>query len=115
MDPSSGRMTPLMSLSSVLLPDPFRPIRPMDSPCWTSKETSLTARNFSCSGSRFTDATAICFSVRWYCIVNILVTCCTSIETGISETLRELVLDAREETLRRPQEERAQDEGDQPA
>src|SRR4051812_40503270 len=112
MLPSSGRMTPLISFSSVLLPEPLSPIRPMDSPCSTSNETSLTARNFSWSGSRFTDATAICLSVRWYCMVNILVTFWTSMETVMSETLRELVLDAGEEPLGQPEEPRAQEQCD---
>ncbi len=31
--PASGFITPLISLSSVLLPEPLRPIRPTDSPC----------------------------------------------------------------------------------
>ena len=31
--PPSGRMIPLISLSSVLLPEPLRPISPIDSPC----------------------------------------------------------------------------------
>ncbi len=47
MVPESGRITPLISLSSVLLPEPLRPIRPIDSPCSTVKETSLTATNCS--------------------------------------------------------------------
>ena len=76
MVPSSGRITPLISLSSVLLPEPLRPIRPIDSPCSTVKDTSLTARNCSCSGRRRIVATAICLRVRWYCIVNSLVTFC---------------------------------------
>ena len=41
--PPSGRITPLISLSSVLLPEPLRPIRPIDSPCSTVKETSSRA------------------------------------------------------------------------
>ena len=41
--PASGLITPLISLSSVLLPEPLRPIRPTDSPSSMSKETSLTA------------------------------------------------------------------------
>ena len=51
MVPWSGRITPLIILSRVLLPEPLRPISPMDSPCSTVNETSLTARNFSVRGS----------------------------------------------------------------
>ena len=36
-EPESGRITPLMILSSVDLPDPLSPMRPMDSPCSTVK------------------------------------------------------------------------------
>src|SRR5436190_7211720 len=115
MVPVSGRSTPLISFSSVLFPEPFRPIRPTDSPCSTVKDTSSTARNFSWSGRRRTEATAICFRVRWYCIVNCLETFSTLIETVMSEALRELALDAREEFLREPQEDQADSQGDQAA
>ena len=81
--PASGRITPLISLSSVLLPEPLSPIRPTDSPCSTVKDTSLTAVNFSVSGSRRMDATAICFRVRWYCMVKFLETFSTWIDTDI--------------------------------
>ena len=45
--PRSGRMMPLIIFSSVLLPEPLSPISPMDSPCWTVNETSLTAKKAS--------------------------------------------------------------------
>jgi hypothetical protein len=41
--PASGRITPETIFSSVLLPDPLWPIRPIDSPLCTSNETSRTA------------------------------------------------------------------------
>jgi hypothetical protein len=64
-EPLSGRMTPLISLSSVLLPEPLRPIRPIDSPCSTVNDTPSRALKVSLSSRPFTAATAICFSVRW--------------------------------------------------
>ncbi len=45
--PSSGRITPEISFSSVLLPEPLRPISPIDSPCSTVNDTSSTARKES--------------------------------------------------------------------
>src|SRR6478735_8004353 len=115
MVPESGRITPLISFSSVLLPEPLRPIRPIDSPCSTVKETSLTATNCSWSGSRRTVATAICLSVRWYCIVNIFETFWTSIDTVISETLRELAFAGGEELLGIVQQDHADGQRDHAA
>src|SRR3954453_18642666 len=132
MMPVSGRITPLISLSRVLLPEPLRPIRPIEEPCSTLKERSLTARNFSWSGSRLSEATAICLRVRWYCIVNSLVTFSTWMEIVIrgprrsasaasgslgcsSHTLRELAFDTGEEPLGQPQQPRAGDQRDQAA
>ena len=43
MVPASGRSTPEIRLSTVVLPEPFGPIRPMISPCATAKPRSLTA------------------------------------------------------------------------
>ena len=99
MLPSSGRITPLISLSRVLLPEPLSPISPTDSPCSTVNETSSTARNFSCSGSRRAVATAICFRVRWYCIVNCFETCSTSIETVIGYSLSGNLFSRREKNF----------------
>ena len=64
-EPLSGRITPLMSLSSVLFPEPLGPIRPMDSPCSTVKDTPARALKVSLISWPFRAATAICFSVRW--------------------------------------------------
>ena len=63
--PESGRMMPLMSLSSVLLPEPLSPIRPMDSPCWTVNETPSSALNLLLSSCPRRAATDISLSVRW--------------------------------------------------
>ena len=63
--PSSGFITPLISLSSVLLPEPLRPISPTDSPCSTVNETSWTAQKVSLIAWRRIAAMAICLSVRW--------------------------------------------------
>src|SRR5215831_7992509 len=43
MVPASGRMVPAIRSSSVVLPEPFGPIRPRISPAETESEKSLTA------------------------------------------------------------------------
>ena len=63
--PESGFITPLIILSRVLLPEPLSPIRPMDSPCSTVKDTSLTARKSSLRSCPRTMAIDICLIVRW--------------------------------------------------
>src|SRR6266849_4495639 len=44
-DPALGRSAPAMRLKRVLLPEPFGPMRPRNSPSATSKETPFTAVN----------------------------------------------------------------------
>ena len=58
-------MIPLTIFSSVLLPEPLRPISPIDSPWSTVNETSLTARKESDSSCCRIIATLICLRVRW--------------------------------------------------
>ena len=43
MRPAVGLMIPAISRSSVVLPDPLRPMRPTASPCSTATETSRSA------------------------------------------------------------------------
>jgi hypothetical protein len=43
ISPDVGGSAPEIRFSIVVLPEPFGPIRPSSSPCFTSKETSLTA------------------------------------------------------------------------
>ena len=63
--PASGRITPLISLSRVLLPEPLSPISPTDSPCSMVNETSLTALKLSLIVWRRMAAMVICLMVRW--------------------------------------------------
>ena len=63
--PLSGFITPLISLSRVLLPDPLRPISPTDSPCSIEKDTSWTASKVSLIAWRRIAAMVICLIVRW--------------------------------------------------
>ncbi len=58
-------MTPLTIFSRVLLPEPLRPISPIDSPWSTVNDTSLTARKESESSCWRIIATLICLRVRW--------------------------------------------------
>ena len=63
--PTSGRITPLIIFSSVDLPEPLRPIRPIDSPALTLKETSSTALKVSLILRPLSIATVTCLKVRW--------------------------------------------------
>ena len=63
--PWSGRITPLIILSSVDLPEPLRPISPIDSPWLTVNETSSTAGKVSLVGRPLARATVTCLKVRW--------------------------------------------------
>ena len=80
--PGSGRWTPLTTLMSVLLPQPFSPARQMTSPRRTSKRTSSSAStppkrldtcssrsstSASGSGARFDEGRAVTFApcARW--------------------------------------------------
>ncbi len=100
MLPLSGRITPLISLSRVLLPLPLRPIRPMDSPCSTVNDTSLTARNrllerqSAHGGDRHLLQGAVVLHRE------VLGDVLHHDRRGSSETLRESVLEAGEEPLR---------------
>ncbi len=65
MVPLSGRITPLIIFSNVLLPEPLSPIRPMDSPSFTVNETSSTAGKVSLMSRPLSIATLTCLNVRW--------------------------------------------------
>ena len=47
MVPAVGRRIPAMHFSSVVFPDPFGPIKPIEDPCAMSNETSRSAHNSS--------------------------------------------------------------------
>jgi hypothetical protein len=63
--PWSGRITPLIIFSRVLLPEPLSPISPIDSPALTVNDTSSTALKVSLTLRPFTSATVTCLKVRW--------------------------------------------------
>ena len=44
ISPAVGRVSPMIILASVVLPDPLSPAMPKMSPCRTLSETSSTAR-----------------------------------------------------------------------
>src|SRR6476620_5680927 len=112
--PASGFITPLISLSRLLLPEPLRHIRPSDSPASISNETSLTARNVSLICWRRRAAMVICLMVRWYRIVNSLLALRARIDVLISEALRELSLEAGEGPLAHHQDDGRDPEHQEP-
>src|SRR5690349_8225062 len=103
--PLSGFITPLISLSRVLLPEPLSPISPTDSPCSISNDASLTARKVSLICWRRMAAMVICLMVRWYRMVNCLLAWRATIDVLMSEALRELALEAGERPLAQHQDD----------
>src|SRR3712207_3426925 len=66
ISPASGRSTPLISFSSVDLPDPLKPSSATDSPCSIVKLTFFRASNVDASGLRRTAAITVSL-MEWVC------------------------------------------------
>ena len=63
--PLVGRKTPASSRSSVVFPEPFRPIKPTDSPGSIAKETSRSAQ--TSTGRNWRRRTIASFRVTCRC------------------------------------------------
>src|SRR5688500_18659344 len=113
--PLSGRSTPEMSLSRVLLPEPFSPSSPTASPSWTVRESSSSARKVSASGRPFTASTASSLSEWARCSTNRLEMRSSSMTvlTARLQLLREAALEPREGQLAEHHDHAGAHEGDE--
>src|SRR6476660_6152201 len=105
--PLSGSITPEMCLSSVDLPEPFRPSSATVSPCCTSRSTSWSAWNFfERSPLRPVNShTMVSLRDRVCRSTNCLLIFFTSIATDMLQLLRETALEPTECPLAQDEEQ----------